>query len=143
MEKFILTVLIVGLWGTVGAECGDLTDEDVDSLFVKHCRMDTIGWVAKVCETHFRWEYSAPNYGSDCIRQDGMAISPAADRLVWNRKEKPSTMQWVVRTKETCWYVLIETDIGSYDSNGEIKGGEIRDQQSIQRSIVIDALDTL
>ena len=79
-----------------------------DSLYVKHCRVDTIGWVAKVCQTYFTWEPLAPDFGTGCAARSGDGIYAVANKLVWNRKEKPPTMQWVVRTKTTCWYVLTE-----------------------------------
>lgn len=119
MKKLILTVLMLGLWGTVAAGCGDLTDEDIaeDSLWIKHCRVDTIGWVAEVCETYFEWESPL---GGGCTRSSGDVIYSVASRLVWNRKEKPPTMQWVVRTKTTCWYLLNRKIIDNHlDSSGE------------------------
>jgi len=131
MKKFILTILIVGSWGTVGAWVkidSDSTshphtlDDTViyrkvqgmyiephgDSLYIKKCRLDTIGWVAEVCQTYFDWESSTPDFGTGCTRTEGDIIYPVADRLVWNRKEKPPEFHWVVRTKQTCWHVLVE-----------------------------------
>jgi hypothetical protein len=100
----IIVALLLCCGTALGSDTTKLPDDwDGGTIYVKKCRVDTIGWVAKVCETHFRWE-GGQDFGGGCERQDGMVVSSVGDKLVWLKKEKPPEFHWVVRTKKVCWY---------------------------------------